>query len=678
MPAFAHDAPLPPQQDVVARARQALTRGDHPTALRLLKGHVQRHPQDERGWLGLAMAQRAAGNVEEAKKAISHVSSGTSLLPEEQFDLGALRLEWGDIEGARPFFDAVAGLGSAEPATRLAATLGLARCELHAQRPEAALAVLLPWEATLAQAPTNAQASWHFLRGTAHLKRQEWPLAARFLGKCLARDPRHVPALNNLGVVLKEGLRDREAAKATFRQVLEADPTHLDAAINLAALLMDGSEEELREAKALLHHYAESRPAHTLYWHALGQVLHRLREWPQALQAYQNSLELDPGNADAMTNVGLWFFDQKQYETAITWFRRALAVESRHADALNFLGVSLSHIGRLEDHLPILQELIAQDPNQPNVRFQLAWNLLGTGQFGLGFENYRFRPSRHERHGLPNGLGFANTLPPDMQGDRLLVVQDQGIGDEWFFLRFVPQLAARGARLSYYTESKIAGLIQRLGWFEQVYTALPPAEAFAAAINIGDLPWLLGMQDQDTVPPPVPIAPLGNAVERARIILRAYGPPPYVGVTWQGGTNLLREKDGPRKRLLDKSIPIEALAAWLPAGATVVSLQRKPLPGEVSQLAQAIGRPVLDAAMFNDDLEAMLGLLSHLDHYYAVSNANVHLAASLGLPCTIFVPQPPEWRWLIVGDSSPWFPGMRIVRQRPGGEWPTPEPHEAG
>jgi len=679
MPAFARDTPHPPQQDVVARARQALTRGDHPTALRLLKGHVQRHPGDERGWLALAMVQRAVGRVEEAKKALAHVGpTGAQLAVGEKLDLAALRLDTGDFEGARPLYEAVAGDSSAETHQRLDAAMGVARCALWAQRPPEAIAALQPWEAALAQAPAGVQASWHYLCGTAHLKQQQWPLAARHLGECLAREPRHVPALNNLGVVLKEGLRHRDAAKTTFRQVLEIDPAHLDAVVNLAALLMDGSDDDLREARTLLLAHAQRKPAHALYWHALGQVLHRLREWPQALQAYQNSLELDPGNADAMTNVGLWFFDQKQYETAITWFRRALAVEPRHADALNYLGVSLSHIGRLEDHLPILQELIAQDPNQPNVRFQLAWNLLGTGQFGLGFENYRFRPSRHERHGLPNGLGFANALPPDMQGDRLLVVQDQGIGDEWFFLRFVPQLAARGARLSYYTESKIAGLIQRLGWFEQVYTALPPAEGFAAAIVIGDLPWLLGMQDQDTVPPPVPIAPLEDAVERARLILRAYGPPPYVGVTWQGGTNPLREKDGPRKRLLDKSIPIDALAAWLPPGATVVSLQRKPLLGEVSQLAQAVGRPVLDAAMFNDDLEAMLGLLSLLDHYYSVSNANVHLAASLGLPCTIFVPQPPEWRWLIAGDSSPWFPGMRIVRQRPGGEWPRPDMREAG
>ena len=677
MPSSGHALPSG-HQALLERARRALSLGDHRTALRLLKGYVQRHPQDERGWLKLALAQRAVGHGEEMQIALRHIASGSDLPPEEKLDLAVLRLEAGDPAGARPLFAAVAGLSAAGSSTRLGAALGLARCELHAQRPDAALDVLLPWEAALAQAPVAAQASWHFLRGTAHLKRREWPLAARHLGECLARDARHVPALNNLGVVLKEGLRDREAAKTTFRQVLEADPMYLDAAINLAALLMDGSKEDLQEAKALLHHYAENRPAHMLYWHALGQVLHRLREWPQALQAYQNALQLNPRDADLMTNTGLWFFDQKQYDTASEWFRRALAVEPQHADALVFLGASLAHMGQIEPQLPIIEGLLAQDPNQPNARFQLAWNLLSTGQFGLGFENYRFRPSRHKRHGLPNGLGFANVLPADVHGDRLLVVQDQGIGDEWFFLRFVPQLAARGARLSYFTESKIAGLIQRTGWFEQVYTTLPPAEAFDAAINIGDLPWLLGMQDQDPVPPPVPIAPLGDAIERAHLILRAYGPPPYVGVTWQGGTNPLREKDGPRKRLLDKSIPIDALAAWLPAGATVVSLQRKPLPGEISQLAQAIGRPVLDAAMFNDDLEAMLGLLSQLDHYYAVSNANVHLAASLGLPCTIFVPQPPEWRWLIVGDSSPWFPGMRIVRQQPGGAWPRPQPCKPG
>jgi hypothetical protein len=78
---------------------------------------------------------------------------------------------------------------------------------------------------------------------------------------------------------------------------------------------------------------------------------------------------------------------------------------------------------------------------------------------------------------------------------------------------------------------------------------------------------------------------------------------------------------------------------------------------------------VHDFCRLNDDLEAMLAMLSLLDAYVGVSSTNNHLLAGLGRTARVLVPFPPEWRWQTSGDESPWFQGSKLYRQAPGGEW---------
>jgi len=71
----------------------------------------------------------------------------------------------------------------------------------------------------------------------------------------------------------------------------------------------------------------------------------------------------------------------------------------------------------------------------------------------------------------------------------------------------------------------------------------------------------------------------------------------------------------------------------------------------------------------NEDLEAMLALLALIDDYVGVSNTNMHLCAGAGRTARVLLPRPAEWRWMISGNESPWFPGFRVYRQSPVGDW---------
>jgi len=170
------------------------------------------------------------------------------------------------------------------------------------------------------------------------------------------------------------------------------------------------------------------------------------------------------------------------------------------------------------------------------------------------------------------------------------------------------------------------------------------------------------------VPSPLALTPLPERLQEIMGRLSGMGPPPYVGLTWRAGT--APEQQRGSVWLLHKEIPLEHFAAALRGvNGTLLGLQRNPRPGEIEDLAARAARPVHDLTELNEDLEAMLALLALIDDYIGVSNTNMHLRAGAGRKGRVLLPRPAEWRWMISGTESPWFPGFRLYRQGFDGNW---------
>ncbi len=183
--------------------------------------------------------------------------------------------------------------------------------------------------------------------------------------------------------------------------------------------------------------------------------------------------------------------------------------------------------------------------------------------------------------------------------------------------------------------------------------------------HVGDLPWLAGMKDAADAPPPLALSPEPARLARLNERLLSLGPRPWLALTWRGGV----ESVGPSRSQL-KEVGVATLGAALHGRrATWISVQRRPRAGERERLAAALEAPVHDFSDCNEDLEEMLALLALVDGYIGVSNANSHLRAGAGLPMHVLVAHPPEWRWGVGGERSPWFPAARVHRQGLDGDW---------
>jgi tetratricopeptide (TPR) repeat protein len=527
------------------------------------------------------------------------------------------------------------------------ASLGkLAEAEVMLQR----LSDRYPGEAAL----------WYNL-GCIQRDRQDIGAAEKSLRQALQLDPTDVDCRMTLGSVIHSAHRFADAI-AIYRECLRAAPDAVPPRLNLISALMDDGrlDDAVAECRELIAFAPDVPEAHRFLGAALGQAGH-LRD---ALAAYARGAELQPDDV--------------------------LALRSH--------GGALAECGHLHAGLRTLAKAWRLTPAAERTGAEQLDSMifLANGLFADGWQAYRTRPAYLRLAEKWSTLGIRQDLPENLAGQNVIVRREQGLGDELFFLRYLPMLKAQGARVTAAVSPKITELVSRSGTADRVVDESDPtATAGDVILLCGDLPGALspfprcdittpgplqGQRRRDfsfaqgvyyPLPPPtLKIPALPEKLIEVQQLLAAAGPGPYIGVTWRAGT-AARDQLG-ADWVLNKSVPVPALGAALSElPGTLLALQRHPAEGEIAALSQAAGRVIADFTALNDDLEAMHALLTLIDDYVGVSNTNMHLRAATGRGASVLVPNPAEWRWMASGRRSPWFPAFRIYRQNLDGSWHT-------
>jgi Flp pilus assembly protein TadD len=538
--------------------------------------------------------------------------------------------------------------------------------------------------------------------------------------------PAHWPYALGAAITLAQQGRAAEA-EPLLRKLCALQPQQPLPHFNLGNVLLDLGRAD--EAESLLRRSLALAPDDAEILLSLGSALHRQSRFNEAIGCYRRciamheawpaprlnlvsaliddgrngeaetaSLELIglvPQLAQAHRFLGAARGHQGNLLGAAAAYRQAASLPDAQPIDRRSLGGALAECGRLHEALRILATVPTQDAEDALSLLQLRSMIdLAHGRFADGWRAYRSRPAFRRLSEKWAADGIVQQLPDQLEGLHVLVRREQGLGDELFFLRQLPQLRARGARVTVRTSDKIADMIHRTGAADAVVADTTGATIHAdVQIFCGDLPGALAPRahSEITAMPGAPtrsmpdhpaliaafdpapavslaIPPLPEALLRMRQKLEALGPPPYLGLTWRAGTPA-REQLG-ADWVLNKTITLPALGAALqPARGSLLALQRLPAPGEIETLSRAAGRPVADFTAVNDQLEDMLALLALLDDYIGVSNTNMHLRAAVGRSARVLVPNPAEWRWMQWGLHSPWFPDFRIYRQSLNGDW---------
>lgn len=502
--------------------------------------------------------------------------------------------------------------------------------------------------------------------------------------------PRYALGWFNLANSVRDQGRPEEAANL-YRRAIQLDPGIVDAYVDLGNALhaMNRPADAMEAYSDALH----VRPDHVLARVNAAGVLIDLGRFAEAEEICRKLASDEPGNTGAHANLGGALRHQGRLIEALSSYRKVLELDASDAFANEAYGLILGELGSHREAIRYLFRAYQENGDSATLHLNLGTLLLAAGQLADGWRSYSHRPEAERLRKLPY-LKLSSDLPAALAGKHICAHREQGLGDEIFFLRWVRELHIRGARISYRASDKIGGLLRGADFIHELLAEHAPLPEADASILLGNLPHALMALPSSPLPrvslepissalpqfaqrvaiffPPLPptvrLLPDAARVRELGERLRASGDPPYIGVTWRGGTPPA-EKTG-KGWLMFKEIPLEKLARALGrVSGTVISIQRNPKETENSVFSGLAGRPVHDFSKLNADLEDMLALLALLDDYVGVSNTNMHLRAAAGRTARVLVPRPVEWRWMAAGDESPWFPGFRIYRQGPDGDW---------
>ncbi|MGZ5078333.1 MAG: tetratricopeptide repeat protein [Usitatibacter sp.] len=424
-------------------------------------------------------------------------------------------------------------------------------------------------------------------------------------------------------------------------------------------------EGRLPEALAVFDQLVQRSPKAAGPREFRGLTLCNLDRFDEGLADLRAAIAMEPRNADFRSDLGFILFVLDRVDEAREQIERALKLSPGHVAALTNLSLVRLAQGDFSGAEKAARRALLARPGMFEASINLARALLSQGRFSEAWDAYVARPNPQVN---PRDPHLAVPVPHQ---DRLpaapspvIVHGEQGLGDTLFYLRFAPQLRARGHRLAFWGDARLHPVLARSAVFEHFMGPEAIPAAGLAVVWAGDLPQMLKAHDPAQFPRALPLA--GDVVRRQamRERLQRFGPAPHIGLTWRAGL----PRSG--RIVLSKGVDLDAFGKALSGTrATFVSLQRRPADGETQHLAEAIGAPVHDASAVNDRLEDAAAMVEVLDDYIAVSNTNVHLRASAGRGARILVPWPPEWRWLANAERSPWFPDMPLYRQAPDKDW---------
>jgi len=501
--------------------------------------------------------------------------------------------------------------------------------------------------------------------------------------RALRLKPDYAEAHFNMANALRDQGR-REPAIAAYRRAIQFRPDLADAHNNLGNVLIEAGQYE--QALAMFEQLIRLAPSFPKAYNNLGVALQKLGRLDEAARRFRQAIALDgaytaarrnldvvvqqggkvgagptPAAARELLDLGVKLGKSGYLEAASANLRKAIELDPNYAEAHFNLGVALGELHQIDAAIAAYRRAIELRADYAEARHALAMVQLQRGCFELGWPDYEYRwklPSgpRPYQHRRPQWRGES------LEGKTILLHAEQGLGDTLQFARYIPMVADRAQKVYLWCQSALERLIaqwpkvhlltdlaQRLPAYDMhcAVTSLPLAFGTRLESVPAGVPYLL--------PDPVLVERWNRRLDTAKRL--------RVGLSWAG--NPQHQKDRQRSIALAWLSPLGQFAERV----KFYSLQKGDAgrrSGDVPELK------LVDLADELNDFVDTAAVIACLDLVISVDTSVAHLAGALGKPVWTLLAFASDWRWLLDRDDSPWYPTMRLFRQRTAGDWREP------
>lgn len=449
--------------------------------------------------------------------------------------------------------------------------------------------------------------------------------------------------------------KSREAEEAA-RKAINLEPNFIPAHVNLAVILIDS--QRFSDAEAVLNHVVSierSPMALTM----LANLRFMNGDCKEAIALGRQAIEAAPNVGMVHNNLGAALEGDGQIVEAEAAYRRAVELAPNSPEFMNNHGTALRKLGDIHQAMDVWTRAIQERPDYPDANWNMSLAHLALGEYERGWPMYewrfRYAPGRPmmREYPAPRWHGF------DLKGKRILLYPEQGYGDVIMFVRYVPLLAKMGAIVILHVPKEMIDLLRGVEGVAEILPleqAPPPIDTYQPLMT---LPSVFKTK-LSTIPAEVPYIKIDPARREKWSKRMAGAKGKKVGIVWAGRPSHPEDRN--------RSISAEMLAPLMEIeGLTFYSLQMGEAADRLSKVP-ALAR-VIDLKPDIQDFADSGAAIEQLDLLITVDTAAAHIAGALAKPVWTLIAFLPDFRWLMEREDSPWYPTMRLLRQKTRGDW---------
>ncbi|PKN03311.1 hypothetical protein CVU75_02875 [Candidatus Dependentiae bacterium HGW-Dependentiae-1] len=340
-------------------------------------------------------------------------------------------------------------------------------------------------------------------------------------------------------------------------------------------------------------------------------------------------------------------------EEALKIYQEILKHQPNSVEVLYNCAFILRKRGELVEAIPLYEKVLALKPTHPYVRMGLGQAYLALEDFEKGWDFFEDR-CNNPRNDVKKFADYIRNNY-DLTGKKLLLKIERGFDDTFMILRYAKLLKERGATIIIEAPKELMPILSLQNYIDRTFLVNTPPPEFDFATITLSLPWTFKTTEQ-TIPKQPYLVADQKLVAQWHEKLKS-DTQFKIGIVWKGTNSAY-------------AIPATLLASLAQLKDVSVYALQKDSAGELTAISPC------GVKTFDTNFDVAHGpfmdsaaVMKNLDLVITVDTATAHLAGSLGIPVWTLLSYAPDWRWFTKREDCPWYPTMRLFRQRALGDW---------
>lgn len=475
----------------------------------------------------------------------------------------------------------------------------------------------------------------------------------------------HIPeAYFNQGVLL-ENEDHIDLAIESYKKSLELRPNYLKALIQIGKALKNKKQqyEAISYFSRILHIEHDNFNAN----YHLGKIYYELDILEHAAYYFEKAIVKTPNKPSLLTDYANILNMLNKTQDALNIYKQVLQLLPDEASANYNYAYTLKKLNRIDQAFEFYDKSLQLAPDTPYIRFGIAIAYLTYGYFIKGFKEYEWRwrlkklKPRIFEQPLWDGSSLENKI--------LFLHAEQGLGDTFQFIRYAKIAKNMGATVIFSAPKALQEIISLCPYIDRVISLQKQPVNFDYQAPLMSMPFLC-KTTIDTIPHPIPYLYADKTLEAHWKKILEKDKNMKIGICWQG--NQQHSTKFLTHTFATKSIPLKYFEPLNKLEhVSLYSLQKKQGEEQIDSEKETVILHV-----FNDDFDTSNGrfmdtaaVIKNLDLVITVDTSIAHLAGGLGVETWVILPEPADWRWLRDTFDSPWYPTIKLFRQKESGNW---------